>query len=192
MNEDSPCLSHSASEASDLHDLYLLNRSWIRRTGVQHDGVWVAHGHGAIRRVKVLILKPLICDICVLVVPHGVWLVQDVLPVHPVGQDEDAGLSCLKQSVQQREHVHPPHQLRGEGQLQDGGAQLDVLTPGLQRDGPATVWWQVEEDSQAVTCSVAAQRHEDGHHVDGGGDSGQEFRSQHGTSEDEEQHQSDQ
>lgn len=29
--------------------IFTLNRSWIRRTGVQHDGVWVTHCHCTIR-----------------------------------------------------------------------------------------------------------------------------------------------
>lgn len=169
-----------------------LNGCGLRGARLQHDGVRVAHCHSTVRRVKVLILKPLVCDIRVFAVAHGVWFVQDLLPVHPVGQDEDAGLGRLEEGVQQREHVHPSDQLRGERQLQDGGAQLHVLASRLQGDGPAAVGGQVEEHGQAVACRVAAQRHQDGHQVDGGRNGGQQLGPQHRSGEDEEQQEGDQ
>ena len=169
-----------------------LNRCGVRGTRLQHDGAWLTHCHSTIRRVKVLILEPLVCYVRVLAVAHVVWFVQDLLPVHPVGQDENAGLGRLEQGVQQREHVHPSNQLRGERQLQDSSAQLHILASCLQGDGPAAVGGQVEEHGQAVPGRVATQRHQDGHHVYGGRDGGQQLWPQHCSGEDEEQQEGDQ
>ncbi|KAG5849717.1 hypothetical protein ANANG_G00074690, partial [Anguilla anguilla] len=161
------------------------------RLGCEGDGVRVARRHGPVGRVepRLLLFQRLVGDGGVVVVPRQVLLVQDFLPVGSVEQDEEAGLGGLEQRVEQREHVQPADQLRREGQLQDGGAQLHVLAAGLQGDGPAAAGRQVEERGQAVPGRVARHGHEHRHGVHSRRDGGQELRAQHDPRHYEEHHQ---
>ena len=57
-------------------------------------------------------------------------------PVTPEQPDDHSPLRRLEEGEDHGEQEQGAHHLRGEGDLQDGAAQLDVLTACFHSDGP--------------------------------------------------------
>lgn len=115
----------------------LLHRRWASCPSLclQLNGVGIVYGNRTVRCVKrpvFFLLHSLVRDAGVIIVPIiQVLLAKHLAPVHAIHQDDDGSFGCLEECVEQREHVHCPHELWRESQLQDGRAELDVLAARL-------------------------------------------------------------
>lgn len=97
---------------------------------------YFVHSNKQIDRIDLLVLVSCYrCRQAAVKLTPSWWLYSRVTSE---AQGQEKGFSTLECDVQQREEKHGPDDLWRKRHLQDGGAQLDVLTSCLHGDGSAT------------------------------------------------------
>lgn len=82
--------------------------------------------------------------------------------IAPEDNDDEKSFCKLENHVEERKEEKWPNDFRGEGHIEDGRTELNVLESCFHADGASAAWIELEESRENVTHQKAREGHQGG------------------------------